>query len=814
MGIELSARAELLLQKTNKRPNLILEIDGANNIYSAIETLELPRFDTGLFFDDGHFFDKGVVDTNALQYISLSGSGAKIQNQLEHDKGAASSISTLNVELIDKDGHVANLVSPNGVFTDILNRSCTVYLNFEGGLHPEDSIVIHRGSITRVRNFAASSLIQISHPERKKRQKVFIPSTTKLAAQALVGDTTITVSSTADFLEDAILDGLKTYIRIGDEYIQYTGKTSTTFTGCTRGQLGTTAAQHEIDDAVTSLYRIQDTAVNLALKLMMSGAGQWGETDVLFFGGYSPSELDNSIIFFNHFNIQKKAGFTIGDFAITADANNVGNNGTFEILDYGTTPNGSWIQIDGSLTTEMSTSATCSFSSKYDVWTDGMGMNGLEVDVLRHESIADRFSSSIPDMDFRLEEEITNEFIAKELFLPSNLYAIPRDAKASVGITAPPIADETTVFLDADNVVDPSSLAPERGLNEHFYNSVVYKYEHDIQDDRYLKGYVEFSADSYNRFELTGEKIGNQSFVIESKGLRDDADTNIIVSINARNTLARFEFAPEKIADVKVLSTDGIKVEVGDVVAFGDSMLKVLNVETGNRSGDVKLYEVINKSLDIKTASIVLTLLQTDFDSQGRYALIAPSTKISSGSTTTKIYFKLGYYADSFVDERKKWQEFIGQRIRITNSDYSFDETVTLVSLSDTEEDVMNVTSLSSPPLENYVIDLADYDDSNSSNQERQKILYCHFMPQLDVVSGISATQFTVSAGDAAKISIGQVINIHSNDYSVDSAEVLVTDKSGTTITVESIGFTPSAGQKIELVGFLDGGKPYRIYVG
>jgi hypothetical protein len=48
---------------------------------------------------------------------------------------------------------------------------------------------------------------------------------------------TITVGSTAG----ASAAG---HIKIEDEIIEYTGKTGTTFTGCTRGTCGTTAAAH------------------------------------------------------------------------------------------------------------------------------------------------------------------------------------------------------------------------------------------------------------------------------------------------------------------------------------------------------------------------------------------------------------------------------------------------------------------------------------------------------------------------------------------------------------------------------------------
>ena len=49
-------------------------------------------------------------------------------------------------------------------------------------------------------------------------------------------------------------------ILIGSEKITYTGRTSTTFTGCTRGALSTTAATHS-DNATISIYFTKDTFV-------------------------------------------------------------------------------------------------------------------------------------------------------------------------------------------------------------------------------------------------------------------------------------------------------------------------------------------------------------------------------------------------------------------------------------------------------------------------------------------------------------------------------------------------------------------------
>lgn len=59
------------------------------------------------------------------------------------------------------------------------------------------------------------------------------------------------------------------YIKIGTEIIAYTARTATTFTGCTRGALGTTAASHSDNDAV--LIGREITAVS-ALVLTFGNA--------------------------------------------------------------------------------------------------------------------------------------------------------------------------------------------------------------------------------------------------------------------------------------------------------------------------------------------------------------------------------------------------------------------------------------------------------------------------------------------------------------------------------------------------------------
>ncbi len=62
---------------------------------------------------------------------------------------------------------------------------------------------------------------------------------TTLTVAVLIADTTINVTSTTGFPATGICS-------IEDEVLSYTGKTGTTFTGCTRGYDSTTAAAHPL----------------------------------------------------------------------------------------------------------------------------------------------------------------------------------------------------------------------------------------------------------------------------------------------------------------------------------------------------------------------------------------------------------------------------------------------------------------------------------------------------------------------------------------------------------------------------------------
>lgn len=84
--------------------------------------------------------------------------------------------------------------------------------------------------------------------------------------------TPIQVVSTADFFAPGGLI-------IGSELITYTGKTATTFTGITRGVLGSTNVAHSIGDAVSEAQTLASSTSSVALTLLQTTVSNGVATD-------------------------------------------------------------------------------------------------------------------------------------------------------------------------------------------------------------------------------------------------------------------------------------------------------------------------------------------------------------------------------------------------------------------------------------------------------------------------------------------------------------------------------------------------------
>jgi len=257
MALPLKERLRALLLDTVKKPQLILEIDGLPPFGSVPSQKYALYGDAGLVYGlPGLVYGGLINDDRVYPYIDISKSTNQISQQLLSDKGGFSSTTNFEIAIVDKDQLISELISPGFVVDDILSRKAKVYLNLEGAAHPQESILFFNGIVTDVGANAGLIKINISNPEKLKNQELFSKHSTELTATLSSVATTIVVSDTSGFILPADAGTLRSYVRIGDELIEYTGKTDTTLTGCVRGQLNTVAASYDIGENVESFYRL------------------------------------------------------------------------------------------------------------------------------------------------------------------------------------------------------------------------------------------------------------------------------------------------------------------------------------------------------------------------------------------------------------------------------------------------------------------------------------------------------------------------------------------------------------------------------
>ena len=131
-------------------------------------------------------------------------------------------------------------------------------------------------------------------------------ATTLTGAMTNTSTTAIQVASTALFASAG-------HLLIGTELIAYTGKTSTTFTGITRGVYSTTNVAHSIGDAVTEALGVASSTTSIAVPLDTTDASNGVAIDTV---------TDSKVVFdvAGYYNIQFSAqllNFTTTDDNVT-----------------------------------------------------------------------------------------------------------------------------------------------------------------------------------------------------------------------------------------------------------------------------------------------------------------------------------------------------------------------------------------------------------------------------------------------------------------------------------------------------------------
>jgi hypothetical protein len=811
VAFQLTDRANRARQRAALEPSLVLEIDGVSTLFGVDTVQEYIRIgDTGLAID-GSWTIGGLREaTDQLSAISFEGTGSTISQQLLQDKGGTSSVSSLAISLIDFDGTITELVTPGSTVDDILGRRAYVMLGFADTAYPQDYIQVFSGLVDEVVT-GGTIVLNIAHPDAKKRQTIFPNIKAKLDGAINGAVTTITLDDVSGLLSPADSGTLTCYIRVDDEVIGYaaidTGLNQ--LTGCTRGQLGTTAAAHDDETDVSSFYRLQGDAITLALKLLLSSEDTYyleGVSVDSFVRTPGDGDVPNAIYFYG-FNVTSRYGVVAGDLVTTTGATNAANDVTLaEVTEVVETAEGSYIVLGAeSLVVEEGTSATISLSSQYNALPTGLGLGGDQVDVTEFEWVQTTFPGSLPDYDFYLTEDVDGrQFVDTQILFPAACFSIPRNGRVSVGFTSPPLSTDELVELDASNVTRPDQIKVKRSVNRYLYNAIVYRYEKDV-DGEYRAGLIAQDADSTSRIP-----VGNKVLRIDSDGLRASAGNSVMLEANSERLLDRYKFAAETF-QFKAFFGDVFNVDVGDVVLFGDPDLQIVDSKSGTREFVPRLCEVVNKSMNIKTGECELTVLDTNYATNGRFGVISPSSVLDSGATTTVLPLTISY-GWAMPYERTKWTQYVGERVLIRAVDWSTSEETTITGVGQVE-DTLLVEALGSPPAAGSIVELAPYStDADPEVDALSKRAHASFNPVLTVTGGTSATQFAVSAPDAAKLFVGCTVRVSSSDYVDSSGEVEVTEISGTDITVgTALGFTPSAGDIVELIGFAnDEGAPYR----
>jgi hypothetical protein len=825
----------------SKQLCVVVEIEGAD-LLSNVTIQTVWRYgDAGLVYGLPGVVYGGLKPFSAngvTQRALLSlDSGLTISQKIEPEQGRGS-VSTLTMSFIDKDKYMTQLCTPGLILDEILGKRVRVRLGYQQTSYPEDYFVIFRGIITSVDSTAGMYRMQFSDPNIKNKQKFFTKATSKLSAGISDVVTTIPVVSNSDFHkkitgpDGTYFTGVKTYLKIGDEVIQYqqtgsegTGFGTNQFLNVLRGQRGTIAEAHALDDTVENTIEIQDHGIDMALRHMLSG---WNgpfksNIDVENFvvtGDPALGAVSNCIVLPWNKNADDDYGISVGDFLYITGATNGANNvspyckvtGFVDILEQ---PNRG-ILTDATFISEVSSPAVFAVRSQYDVYpiTCGSGLQGEDVDVARHIELKNTFLAAVQN-SYRFyvkDSKDLKEWLATQIYLPMNCYSLTRFGRLSVGLTKPAIADQRLQVIDHSMVLNAQQVGVSRATNNRkFFNQIDFYIDPD-DTDKFTSVIHAFDSDSINQIGIEA------TLPISSLGARSDLGFDVVQDRRVQFFLQRYKRGAVQIK-LQVNWLIGSQIEAGDIIALKDEgNLQIANWATGDRDIGTQLFEIIDRQYNIKDGVVTLMLLGGISGSlNDRFATIAPSSLIDTGTTSSVIRVKESFGEIFPGDERKKWNDYVGLKIIVHDKKWTYFEEVTIEALSESDDHAFSVVPpLSFTPAVNDIVDLAPYSTSTDpTDQALAKTVHAFFDPSVTVVTGISGTQFTVAPGDASKFQVGFPVYVHNTDHSIASDtgnEPRVTNVTGVTITVSpSLGFTPSAGMKVDLIGFVDGGGPYRF---
>lgn len=834
---ETTAKFDLYNTQQTKQVQIVVVIDGVPGIFASGPVFRKIRYGDPISYGEGYTYG-GLIPIVSINggdvrpWLALEGSTLNLSQKLEPEQGRGA-VAMLTLAFIDKDGYMTQLCSPGQIVDDILGKDVSVYIGYQELSYPEDYFQVFRGKVSAHTNAPGITTLQLSDGNLARRQMIFFGAKTTLAAPILSGDTTIPVVSNTDF-HKAILGpfgtydpAFKFYLLIEDEVIEYGPSASlplatfgtNTFGGVSRGARGSVAAAHSAGQDVNVALALEDHGLDAALKIMLSGwNGPWVENVPVegFRQTFDPVLLDqsNAIIFpafvdpVREYNLQAGDRIDIVGGVNAQDGLTVVSFGDL----FGTTNR--IVYVDQPLVLENPTTSTLRFRSQYDVYPVSCGskLKPPQVDIERHLFLKQTFlGAGENSFRFYIDSESNGKsFIESQLYLPLACYSLTRFGRLSVGLTKPPIADERLTFLSWDNILNPQELRPIRSLNNRkFFNEIIWNFDKDDAG--------EFRSQVRTLDTESLSIIGISSVLpINSDGGR--TDLGIEPFIDRRNAFLLYRYKRGAVElQPKVNFEAAMQIEAGDVVALrDDGNLQISNLNTGTRDLGVQLFEVTERSLDLRNGSASLKLVSgVGGAATDRFGVISPSSAVGVGSTASEIIITDSYGVLYPGDEKRKWEDYIGEKVLVHDIDWAYQEETVLLGFDPGNPYRMLVAPpLSFTPIAGDVVDIIEYPTGNDPSEANvYKAIHCFLDPTVEVTAGVSNTEFDVDPADIAKFQVGQPVIVHESDWAVFSPEVQVqaVDTGLNRVTVDAdLGFTPVAGYLVDLIGFADGGGPYR----
>lgn len=797
MAFKLTARTRSILNQIEKNPSFLLDIEGVPLTFASSAVFVKLRWDSGYSWDtDNLRWDSSVKDDSIKDYISLKESTRSITQQIYPDKEGASSITSIQVSIIDKNGTVSKALSNNAT-GEILGKKCLALLGFVGANYPDDFMPIMNGVIVDYFYRAGSVNLTISHVDSLRKQAILSEYSANLVGSIDNSQTVISVNRTEKLLPS--VDCLTTYIKIDDEIMQVVSIDSNTQLTVIRSELGTIPTTHN-NAEIVSIYRLTEFPLTLAQKIMQSTPGNsYFESDIvpLSFNYVSPTESITNAIVFDTLDVELSTGL------IQNDIIEVDTYGTFTVQSFGKLNTGrSYIIVNETLPTVASLSVGWRFKSQYNVLNFGLGMYPFEVDNVEFEYIKNTFSPNFIEMDFFIQDGISNarDFINKELYFVSGCYGIPRNARSSVKFLSPPLSIEDLPVLDETKIMNIAEMAPKRSVNSFFYNDILFAFNKSVIDGDF-KSFSQFiDSDSFNKFN-----VGLKQLRIESQGYKRSTETDLILDRLASRFLDRYKQAAIFVKGIKLPFKYGFNLQVGDVVLFGGGNTQLVDYETGERRLSIEKYEIINQSINLE-GEVVVDILSTGYSVTGSFGVFSPASLVQS-ATATELVLKKINNLDEVLFERDKWSNLFGAKIRVRSEDYAFDETTTLVGFSLQNPYAIEIEAMPSIAPNDAIVELALYGEyplkGESDVVDVLKLKYTFTMTQASIISVTSESEFELD--DASHLFEGAKIAIHSDDYARDNLQSTILSIVGNVITLdEPLDFTPVIGDKVESRSLID----------